>query len=282
MADSNAFRRSKTLRENINRHTGYNDQTVTDGVKRLLTNIGTDKLVQNEANTMHDEFPDPMTPENEFGRLFDYGDINVLYFDDVLDFFGLSAIDHIETTSGLQYIDTDYYFKPNSRIVVDMKFKEPNTQSRVFGSQCSNSSYATYAAYINGSGYWAYAHKNGDGNWIQTDVLADTNRHVFDYDAKNNQFKIDNGQTLNIFIMSGTANKNSQWPIKFFRANNSGDGTMNSSSDFIKTLVDGCWRAQIYENDVLVRDYKPVKRNSDNLMGFFDYKQLKFLPIIGG
>ena len=78
MPDTNAFARSKTLRQNINRYTGYNDKTVTDGVKRLIRDGGNESYKPLEAAMLLDEFPNPIITRKEFSRLMDYGDSKLM------------------------------------------------------------------------------------------------------------------------------------------------------------------------------------------------------------
>lgn len=281
--DSNALRRAKTLREEINARTGIADTTVTEGVKRLLRNSGTEVAIQHEAAMHLDIYPDPIIAREEFSRMMDYGELVVNAWENPdeqwwLDYFGIELIEYVETFNKNEYINTDYYFTPRSRIVTDLQFKEANPQCRIFGTQCDNNSYGTYSIYINSNRYWAYGHKDGTGNWIASTVRADANRHIFDYDCKNNYYKIDNGSVLNISPMQGNPTKNSRWTVKYFRPNNN-DGSM--AVDFADVKVK-CWSSQVYENDVLVRNYIPAKRKLDNIMGFYDRLNHNFLQILGG
>lgn len=76
-AETNALRRAKTLREEINSRTGVADTTVTEGVKRLLRNSGTEVAIQHEAAMHLDIYPDPIIAREEFSRMMDYGEFEV-------------------------------------------------------------------------------------------------------------------------------------------------------------------------------------------------------------
>lgn len=58
--ETNALRRAKTLREEINTRTGVNDTTVTEGVKRLLRSSENEVIIQHEAAMHLDIYPDPI------------------------------------------------------------------------------------------------------------------------------------------------------------------------------------------------------------------------------
>ena len=66
--------------------------------------------------------------------------------------------------------------------------------------------------YINGSRRWAYAYNNKKGNWVNTKIAADTNRHTLSFNVVNKKILIDNGSTYNS-TLKGTATINSSYPF---------------------------------------------------------------------
>lgn len=76
--ETSALRRAKILRAKLNLYNGIDDDTVTEGVKRLLRNAGNEKLIQNEAAMMLDIYPDPDIVGIESGRLMDYGNPDIV------------------------------------------------------------------------------------------------------------------------------------------------------------------------------------------------------------
>ena len=75
-------------------------------------------------------------------------------------------------SDGTQSIVLDYYVKPTTKIVADYAFLSVTpVQSRIFGA---SGAYAglSCAHYINGSGQYAFAFRNGDGDWLSTAITA--------------------------------------------------------------------------------------------------------------
>ena len=192
---------------------------------------------------------------------------------------GIEDIDYTDPTqfqkceyiqgTGSQYFVSDYYMTPNSRIVADMQFTERTYQGRVFGCATNSNNYSTYNLYINGSGYWATAHKDGTGDWTSTNVYADTNRHTFDFYA-NRYIKIDNGSVVDKTFANATTH-NSETVIDFLHNH-------EPSSVTAKGKV---WSIQASENDVVVRDYQPAYNIYTGEAGLFDYVNNTFLRNAG-
>lgn len=246
MADSNAFRRSKTLRENINRHTGYNDLTVTEGVKRLLTNVGTDKLVQNEANTMHDEFPDPMTPENEFGRLFDYGnDFHIS--EDIIKTYDI-PLRYLENSSKTK-VDTNFIPDVKTdKMHIIFEIVEGTTQETWPGiaalQTLSNGNGANFGLWYTRSNHTCYG-QNYEGRifdiWtgkgIDVTSLSDDGRNI----------------TGNIYTRTTEDPFYLGKKLMLFYRNNNTDGLDNTNCYGIVRI----YECEIYRNDVLIHRYVP-------------------------
>ena len=172
--------------------------------------------------------------------------------------------------SGGQYITTDYYMTPTSRVVADMQFTSVTSQARVFNSQTTNSNYSTYSVYINGSNYWATAHKDGQGDWVSTNVYANTNRHTFDFYA-NQYFKIDNGTTVDKTFTNATTH-NSERPIVLLKNDDSSSSVIGAAK---------IYSVKAYDGDTLVRDYRPAYNIYTGEIGLFDYENNTFLTNAG-
>lgn len=246
-----ALRRAIAIRDGINRKTGYFDTNITDGVNHLLTD---DRRVFTPQLQI---IPNQDDCEVSFGRREDYID---------------EYYEYIES-SGTQYIQLDYYMTPGSRVVADIQFLETIRQSRIIATQYNNSNYSTYEFYINGSGYWATGHKNGDGDWTASSVVADTNRHIFDYWA-NHYYKIDNGTVLD-GTFTNTTTHNSYYPIRIFLQSPAQSGSYAYSKGRI-------FGYEIYDdNEIKVRDCKPCHDSLTNSYGLFDPLTRMFYPNAG-
>lgn len=170
--------------------------------------------------------------------------------------------------SGSQYITTDYYMTPTSRVVADMQFTAASNQARVFNSQTTNSNYSTYSVYINGGGYWATAHKDGQGDWTSTNVYANTSRHTFDFYA-NHYFKVDSGTTVDKTFTNATTH-NSERPIVLLH----NDGGTETGAAKIYSV-------KAYDGETFVRDYRPSYNIYTGEIGLFDYANNTFLRNAG-
>lgn len=179
--------------------------------------------------------------------------LNVIYSKKVDipdDYF---VLDYIEA-NGSQFIDTGYMSTPNTRICVDYQYFSLTVQQRVFCVPFG----LRLDAYINGNGYFAFAYQNDTGNWVATNIVADTNRHTFDLDGKNKTYKIDDGLLYSTSLSGYTATNNASSSLLFF---------CESGANYASARFFG---ANIYENGILVRNFVPVQRKSDNSIGIYD------------
>lgn len=181
-------------------------------------------------------------------------------------FVGWSAIPseyqqvaYIEST-GTQYIDSDYIASSKTGIEVDFQFTDLTTQQRIFGVTTDDSNYLNYNFYINGSTKWGYAFVDGAGNWMNTDVDANKNKHKLQFNVENNKYKIDNFKGS---IADSTRNKKSTGLYIF---------TYNTSSSSKLKI----YSFKIYEDSKLVRNYVPVYRKSDSEIGLYETIEGKF------
>ena len=93
------------------------------------------------------------------------------------------AADAYIDSDGSQSIVLDYYVKPNTKIVADYAFLSVTPlQSRVFAASGREAGMSC-AHYINGSGQYAFAFKDGDGDWSSTAITVTTDRRTFEIDG---------------------------------------------------------------------------------------------------
>ncbi len=170
-------------------------------------------------------------------------------------------VEYIESTNN-ESINTKITATPLTRIVADYQFVQAGLQARVFSTRTTKSTYSTYDVYINGSGKYAYAHSDGQGNWVTTNVSADTQRHIFDYDAKSGTFEIDNGSVVSA-VMEGTLSHNSEFPVYIF-----GDSEHQTNARL--------YSFKIYNDDVLVSDLVPCYNKASGTIGLLDKEGFKF------
>lgn len=156
-------------------------------------------------------------------------------------------VEYIEST-GTQYIDTGFVPTENSKFELDIQYTSVPT------GNLSDNSYrngiggaTTYSRFICGYNNTGFYYGVGGKNIDKT--YGDINRHVFTVDLKNMQYGYDG--TLE--TVSTTYSNPNSLPYTIFARYSLIDGTIDSYS---KQKLYGC---KIYDNDMLVRDFKPCK-----------------------
>lgn len=156
------------------------------------------------------------------------------------------------------YMDTLYVPTVNTRMVIDIQDYRPSAGCNYMGVRNPNFAILTYY-----SASKIGAMVNGNSN-IQS-IPWDKNRHV--YDLQSGSFKIDG-------IVKATptlTSLNTNLSIWIFNTHS----TQTMAYDTYDRAA--LYSAQIYENNILVRDYKPAKRNADNALGLLDIVNNNFL-----
>lgn len=102
--------------------------------------------------------------------------------------------DHLLSSLGLdgrQWLITDYYANPKTVAMCDIELSDLTTQQRPFGADSDSEDHAfSCAVYINGGGYWAFAAKDGKGNWQWTSCKAKKERTRLMLDVPNARLSI--------------------------------------------------------------------------------------------
>ena len=119
-------------------------------------------------------------------------------------------------STGNQAVNTGYFAKPSTRIVVDYAFTSATpTQQRVFGAASDDAAaQLSCAHYINGNGKYAWAIQNGYGNWQSLEVPVDTSRRTLDLDSYNSRVQLLTGGTVTKSVtITSTRTNTSAWPL---------------------------------------------------------------------
>ena len=172
-----------------------------------------------------------------------------------------TRVDYIES-NGTQYIDTGYKATASTGVQIDYQFTDINpTQQRLFGADSSSDSYLNYHMYINGASNWAYAFKDGAGNWINTGIAANTSRHTIKFNMTSGQYSID---STNGTISSSTRTKTAQTNMYIMWYSSSDTGGLKAKMKL--------YSFKIYSNNNtgLVRDFVPAINNSTGKAGLYD------------
>ena len=172
------------------------------------------------------------------------------------------AADAYIDSDGTQSIVLDYYVKPNTKIVADYAFLSITPlQSRVFGA---SSAYAglSCAHYINGGGEYAFAFRNGDGDWSSTGITVTTDRRTFEIDGPNKKARLYTDGNLTKEMNTATPTVPSVYPLALFATTKNEAATVLENPGSKVRL----YSLQIYESGTLVMDLQPVLKNGVYLL----------------
>lgn len=183
-------------------------------------------------------------------------------------FDGHTQIESIELT-GTQYIDTGFVPNQNSAIEINVLFPTvENNKAFVYGAAQDSTSNA-FECYV-WSGAFTFNY-GGQGNRINSLGTAVANKKVCITQNKNTaSVQYDGGE-----VVSATTGTTS-----FTAPNSLTLGALHRTSGVSPTpLV--IYACKIYDNDTLVRDYIPARRNSDGELGLYDKVNKEFYANAG-
>lgn len=167
--------------------------------------------------------------------------------------------------NGNGWIETDYYPNPQTKIVADFKFNQVVAQARVFGTSHTAADDMTCSFYANGTQWFAWGFRNGEGNWTQTNTRADTRRHQVCFDSPNQTITLasydDNAvnaenQFTNVYenTYNWQITNTAKTPLHLFTSKRNGVLHYNNADYKAKCRI---YSVKVYEDDVLVRDFEP-------------------------
>ncbi len=167
---------------------------------------------------------------------------------------GYDVLEYIQST-GTQYIDTGFKPKYNSRVVADVSNVPNNISSMIFGTRDEGS--PTAAKQFN---VYRMSSTNIRSDYFGTNkstiVNNTTGRTIID---KNANVMTAYGVTItNTAVSSGACT----FPLYLFGTNTAGTVTIPGSFKL--------YSCQIYDKNVLVRDYIPVQNKSTDEVGLWD------------
>ena len=174
-------------------------------------------------------------------------------------------------SSWTQCINTWFNVTKNSKIFVDIQFTSTTRQQRVFGVD-NWVDWVSMGSYINGSGKYSRFIGNGWSSltFQATTITADTSRHTFTLD--NSRYIITTGwsevsNTANSQKITNNPTNNQLAILAQYWPNE--DAYYNYASAKL-------YACKIWDNDVLVRDFVPCYKTSNNEIWLFDKVENKF------
>lgn len=184
---------------------------------------------------------------------------------------GYAELEYIEST-GTQYIDTGVTITPTMAVEADARFTEIVKQARIFGNLCGTG-YLNFSVYINGagSGNWASAMKDDEGDWVTANVVANKDRHVHKLDCTSSTRKysldgVDKGNA------HPAVTKSTNGSLYLFASHD------ETTEYFASMRLYSC---KIYDSGIVVHNYVPARRLSDSALGLYDLEAGSFLANAG-
>lgn len=178
-----------------------------------------------------------------------------------------TQLEYIES-SGIQYIDTGISAQDGFKAVIDWEFKTLNEFANIIGAGGENSS--TYNFLCIGSPN-DYFWQLGAGNYKNSSVKVMANtRYNIDISTVTGYSYLKIGDVT--LITSETTNARSGGKLFIFALNN------GVAKYFSSAKMYSC---KIINNDSVVRDYIPAKRNSDGAVGLYDLISKTFFTNAG-
>lgn len=230
-----ALRRAIAIRDGINRKTGVNDKTITDGVNKLSH----DKTI--------------ILPQLQI--IDNPKDTDVIFDNDPFE-----TLEYIEST-GTQYIKTGYTPNVNTKIIFDFECVSTTGSSNYpyyFGAEASNNS-NRFGLWQNSS-YLAPRYTPISEN-LPTSLYPINNRYVVEF--SNGKVYINNQEILS----NTTTITLSNVQLYLFAMNNNNNSSITSDGEPSKIRLYSC---QIYDNEILVRDYLPKRDKYTSVLGMYD------------
>lgn len=171
-------------------------------------------------------------------------------------------VDYIQS-SGTQYINTNFIPSPDTRVRMVCRTTSITAQNRFFGCNGTSSS-LFYNVYSNGSTKYAFAYQDNSGNWVSTNVAADSSKiHTFDLDGYHKIMALDDGVTYKGSLTSYTATKKAPYALFLF-ANSNSDGSVTNQTKM------RLYECQIWDKGIAIRNFIPCIRISDSVVGLYD------------
>jgi len=170
---------------------------------------------------------------------------------------GYTRLEYLAST-GPQYINTGVQTSSTQRIEYDVRLDHvmSNGETQILGAGGDTVGTLYSFRFEPGANIKIYYKPGGN---IDTNIPQDTNRHRLILDLKNKFASVD-GTTFN-FSSLPSGQTYSQYLFAYSRK-----GTVDTQYGFKGKM----YGAKIYDNGVLVRNFIPARRDSDNVVGMYD------------
>ena len=178
-----------------------------------------------------------------------------------------TPLEYIKTT-GTQYINTGFTSNSNTKIKMEVSFSNVSSgNSNLWCSRKTNNSQTFTCFYIGGQGF----RSDYNTTMYSTSKKCAINEKVLVTQDKNN-FYLNNS----LIHAHTAATFNCPYPMLLLASHQ--NGATSNLNNYHQGNVYYC---KIYDNGTLIRDFIPVKRNSDSALGLYDLINNKFYTNAG-
>lgn len=168
-------------------------------------------------------------------------------------------VEYIEST-GTQYIDTGVIMTENIQLELDFQITQVTDTNREVLTGAWDNNLNGFLFGIR-SGYFQYAYAHSE--WNGSSVKADCERHKIIVNKNGNAL-------LDDVVLANVGSKTLNSNTSIYLCNTNIERSWNPG---IKTKI---FNAKIYNNSILIRDFIPCYRKSDNKVGLYDLVENKF------
>lgn len=180
---------------------------------------------------------------------------------------GYTQLKYIES-SGTQYIDTGISAPNGFKAVIDWEFKSLNQYANVIGADNGSSGFNFLCVGSPSSYYWQLGTDSSKDSSVKSAVNTRYNIDVST--VINHSYLKINDVTL---LTDETSTSRSSRELFIFAVNSGGEAKFFSSAKI--------YLCKIINNNSVVRDYIPAKRNSDGVVGLYDLVSKTFFTNVG-
>ena len=178
-------------------------------------------------------------------------------------------------SKGTQYLDTGVVITPTMAVEADAQLTEVGKQMRIFANTHGTSespARLSFGVYVNGNGQWASAIKDDVGDWVASEVAADTARHVHKLDCVTCKYYLDGKERGTQH--ASVAQTSTPGTLFLFAENRF--PVWNYAEGFAKAKIFGC---TIFDGGEAIRRLVPARK--DGVVGLYDFVTDAFLPGAG-
>ena len=205
----------------------------------------------NLINTGISQLPNVILCKNEKNN-GKFAHFNYSSYDHKVEYISTnSSVVNAGASTQYQYIDLGLKATPYTTCEIKFMFTDNDAQRGLIGGGSSNG--LVYSVYINGNKYLATAFANNTGDWVSTNVSPSLSTPQI--------IKI-NSSDLKVYVNGTAKNTRSTRPT----LNSAYNLRLMTNHSLNNQFIGRIYYCKIWQNEVLVRDLIPVRKNGDGCL----------------